>query len=137
MNCWGSDDGFCIKRGCCSFRMHGAKIYYKLVSLFGNKYFYDIPVRYHVLSQTTQIRHPWLRLRLFGTSSPEIAGCLMGISRNANSLPKSPIYNIPLFHAVPIAMSPFLNKSHHYFPRLSVLCAKFEYVEVAAPLPSS
>ncbi|MBO4999095.1 MAG: hypothetical protein J6D02_13950 [Lachnospira sp.] len=52
-----------------------------------------------MLTQPTLIRHPWLRQRLFGTSGPEIAGALMGISRNTNPLPKSQIHSTFRFYA--------------------------------------
>ena len=59
------------------------------VPLFGNKYFYDIPIKV-IYAAATDTNSPSRLDGVFsGHPCPEIAGCRKGISRNANSLPKS------------------------------------------------
>ena len=81
------------------FRGDGTGTHYQFVPLSGNKNFYDIPMRY-VGSVANDANSPSMaQWHLFGTSGPEIAGCLMGISRSSNSLPKSQIDRVFPFYA--------------------------------------
>ena len=121
MNCWGSNDGFRIKGGvvvCVGMEQRYIINWFRCSGISISMIF---PWSDYCVTQTTQIRHPWLRLRLFGASSPEIAGCLMGISRNTNSLPKSPIYNIPLFHAAPNCNEPLFVQRESLFPPWTIV----------------
>ena len=115
-----------MKGASSSFHLHRTKVYYKFVPLSGNKDFYDIPMRL-LFGDATDANSPSGLSGVFsGHPCPEIAGYKKGISRNTNSLPKSPIYSIPSSYAPKITISPFYTKDIITYSDYKILYVKFE-----------